>query len=227
MTKMPSPNLLNKNLEGGIPLRTVWDMPWVIGLELRRILVSPYIRLMFRQHGIRWGRGWRVWGMPIIQRYRGSDIHLGDRLNLRSWPAANPLAPNHPVVLATRTATAVIEVGEGVGMTGTTIVAAERVTLGNRVFMGANAVIVDTDFHPLDPETRQRDVLGGEHRPVVIEDDVFVGMNSLILKGVTIGAGAVVGAGSVVSRNVPPRTIVAGNPAQIIRSLQAPQGLRQ
>jgi galactoside O-acetyltransferase len=61
--------------------------------------------------------------------------------------------------------------------------------------------------------------LAGKHAPVIIEDDVFVGMHSLILKGVTIGRGSVVGAGSVVSRDVPPGVIVAGNPAQVIRPI--------
>jgi acetyltransferase-like isoleucine patch superfamily enzyme len=55
----------------------------------------------------------------------------------------------------------------------------------------------------------------------VIEDDVFVGMQSIILKGVTIGSGSVVGAGSVVTRNVPPGVVVAGNPAQVIKKLDA------
>jgi acetyltransferase-like isoleucine patch superfamily enzyme len=192
-------------------------MPWVAGLELRRILALPYIRLLFAYHGIRWQPRWRVWGMPIVQRYRGSRIELGEGLLLRSWPASNPLAPNHRVVLATRAAAAVIRAGRDVGMTGTTIVAAERIEIGDRVMIGSNATIVDTDFHPLDPETRRRDVLAGEHRPVILEDDVFVGMNSLILKGVRIGRGAVVGAGSVVVKDVPPGAVVAGNPARMVR----------
>jgi acetyltransferase-like isoleucine patch superfamily enzyme len=104
-------------------------------------------------------------------------------------------------------------------MTGATVVAAERVEIGSRVQIGATVTIVDTDFHPLHPDVRRRDILAGEHAPVTIEDDVFVGMNSLILKGVTIGAGAVVGAGSVVARDVPPAVIVAGNPARVVRKL--------
>ena len=104
-------------------------------------------------------------------------------------------------------------------MTGATIVAAERIEIGDRVFLGANATIVDTDFHPLDPQTRRIDVLAGRHAPVLIESDVFIGMNSLILKGVQIGTGSVIGAGSVVVRDVPPGVIAAGNPAQVVGSL--------
>jgi acetyltransferase-like isoleucine patch superfamily enzyme len=76
---------------------------------------------------------------------------------------------------------------------------------------------MDTDFHPLDPERRRNDPLDGATRPVVIEDDVFIGMNSLILKGVRLGKGCVIGAGSVVTHDVPAGAVAAGNPARIIR----------
>ena len=81
------------------------------------------------------------------------------------------------------------------------------------------ASIVDFDFPPLTPKARAEAVNAGAHAPIVIEDDVFVGMEALILKGVTVGEGAVVGAGSVVTQDVPPRAVVAGNPAQVVREL--------
>jgi acetyltransferase-like isoleucine patch superfamily enzyme len=187
--------------------------------ELRRVAAIPYIRLLFWLHGIRWGQGWRIYGMPIIQRYRGSQIDMGDGLSLRSWYSTNPLAPNHPVVLATRKAGATLRIGNHCGFTGTTLVAAERIEIGNRVAVGANVTITDTDFHPLDPAERQRDFLAGKHAPIIIEDDVFIGMHSLILKGVTIGRGSVIGAGSVVTDDVTSGTIVAGNPAKLVRNI--------
>jgi acetyltransferase-like isoleucine patch superfamily enzyme len=155
--------------------------------------------------------------MPIIQCWGGSQIVIGENVSLRSWYATNPLAPNHPVVLATRSPGARLHIGDDCGFTGTTLVAAERIEIGHRVAVGANTTITDTDFHPLNPLERQRDFLAGKHAPVIIEDDVFIGMHSLILKGVTIGKSSVVGAGSVVSRDVPPGVVVAGNPAQVVR----------
>jgi len=107
-------------------------------------------------------------------------------------------------------------VGEDCGFTGTTLVAADRITIGDRVLVGGNASIVDCDFHPLTPEGRAETINAGAAAPIVIEDDVFVGMEALILKGVTIGQGAVVGAGAVVTQDVPPRTVVAGNPATVV-----------
>lgn len=194
-------------------------MPWSAAFETRRILSWPWIRLQFALHGISWGKGWRIWGMPRIQRFRGSNILLGDGIQLRSWPSTNPLVPNHRIVLATRSSKALIRIGNSCGLTGTTIVAMERIEIGNRVLIGSNVTIVDTDFHPLDPVVRHFEILGGQHSPVVIEDDVFIGTGSLILKGVSIGSSAVIGAGSVVTNNVPQSVVAAGNPARVVRRI--------
>lgn len=194
------------------------DTPWRAQNELRRHLATPLIRARFALHRVHWGKGWRIFGMPVIQRHRGSRIELGDRLELRSWPASNPLTPVHRVVFATRTSHAEIRVGHDCGFTGSTLVAAVRIEIGDRVLVGANSTIVDTDFHPLDPETRRRDINAGRSAPVVIEDDVFIGMSCLILKGVRIGRGSVVGAGTVVTCDVPAGATVVGNPAVLVRA---------
>jgi acetyltransferase-like isoleucine patch superfamily enzyme len=104
-------------------------------------------------------------------------------------------------------------------MTGGALCASGRITIGNNVAVGANSVIIDTDFHPLRPEDRRLMPAEGKTADVIIEDDVFIGMSCLILKGVRIGRGSLIGAGSVVTKNVPPGMIVAGNPAQIVREL--------
>jgi acetyltransferase-like isoleucine patch superfamily enzyme len=75
---------------------------------------------------------------------------------------------------------------------------------------------MDTDFHPLEAQARRSDSEPAKTAPVTIEDDVFIGMNCLILKGVTLGRGSVIGAGSVVTKDVPPHTMVAGNPVRFI-----------
>jgi len=194
-----------------------WAKPWAIGNELRRLSSVPWIRLGFLAHGVPWGHGWRIFGMPRIQLHRGSKLELGDGLELRSWPASNPLTPHHPVVFATRAPAAVIRLGSHCGLTGATLVAATRIELGDRVLVGANAVLVDTDFHPVDAARRREQPNAGATAPIYIEDDVFIGMNAIILKGVRLGAGCTVGAGSVVTNDVPPGAVVAGNPAAVVR----------
>lgn len=107
-------------------------------------------------------------------------------------------------------------IGDDCGMTGAVLVADQSIVIGHRVLVGANAVISDTDFHPLSPLERRQDISAGASSPITIEDDVFIGMRALILKGVTVGRGAVVGAGSVVTKDVPRGSIVAGNPAKVV-----------
>jgi acetyltransferase-like isoleucine patch superfamily enzyme len=200
-------------------LQALLNTPWRISNELRRRVLVPLVRLQFATSGIHYGEGWRILGMPILQRHRQSSIRIGDYFEMRSWYRSNPLIPNHPVVLATRKADAEIIIGNHCGFTGSVIVAAQRVQIGDRVLLGANVVVMDTDFHPLHPDQRRVDTMNANHAPVIIEDDVFIGMNAMILKGVRIGAGSTIGAGSVVAKDIPPRSLAAGNPARVIRSL--------
>ena len=198
-------------------LRQARAMPWKASNELRRLLILPCAWWALRSLDL--GPGWRCYGLPIIQRHRGSVIRIGRRLSLRSTARSNPLGPNHPVIISTRRPGASLNIGDDFGMTGGSLVCDQRITIGDRVWVGANTIIADTDFHPLDPERRRESPLAAETAPIRIANDVFIGMNALILKGLTIGEEAVVGAGAVVTRDVPPRAIVAGNPATVIGEL--------
>jgi acetyltransferase-like isoleucine patch superfamily enzyme len=206
-----------------LDLSRVFDAPWKIWNELWRWIAYPRVRLLFAMNGIAWGNGWRIHGVPIIQKHRRSQMSFGPGLGLRSSVRSNPLGPNHPVVLSTWQAGATLQIGANFAMTGGTICAAEEIIIKNNVIVGANTTIIDTDFHPLTPEQRIVKPSDGKTCRIVIEDDVFVGMNCLVLKGVTIGQGSVVGAGSVVTKDVPSRVIVAGDPAQILRELSSRQ----
>jgi acetyltransferase-like isoleucine patch superfamily enzyme len=191
--------------------------PWKAANELERWLLLPYARFYFALAGVQWQRGWRLYGLPIIQRHRHSEMIIGEDMELRSTVRSNPLGANHPCILTTRRPGARLVIGSHFGMTGGSIVCEEAITVGNHVTVGCNTVISDTDFHPLDPALRRSAPLDGATRPVVIEDDVFIGMNTLILKGVRLGEGCVIGAGSVVTRDIPAGAVAAGNPAQVIR----------
>lgn len=195
------------------------ETPWRLANEIRRLLILPMVRVDFALAGIDWGTGWKIHGRPILQIHRHSTITIGSYLQLRSSSRSNPLSPQQPVVISTRTARAVLTIGDFFGMTGGSLVVDEQIQIGNNVAVGANTIICDTDFHPLQPSERQKDPNRGTTAPIVIEDNVFIGMQSLILKGVTIGTGSVIGAGSVVTRDVPPGVVVAGNPAKIIKRL--------
>ncbi len=196
-----------------------WDTRWKVWNGIGRWLVYPRVRLLFAVNGIAWGHDWRFHGVPIIQKHRQSRMSFGPGLGLRSFMRSNPLAPNHPVVLATWREGALLETGANFAMTGGTLCAARRITIGHNVTVGANTTIIDTDFHSLDTRQRWSERSGGETAAVAIGDNVFIGMNCIVLKGVTIGEGAAIGAGSVVTADVPPHVVVAGNPATFVREL--------
>jgi acetyltransferase-like isoleucine patch superfamily enzyme len=98
------------------------------------------------------------------------------------------------------------------------IYGARTVTIGDHVLMGARVTIIPHD-HPHERGALIRDQ-GMVSAPVTIEDNVWLGANAIVLKGVTIGTGSVIGAGSIVTRDVPPYTVVAGSPARVIRSIE-------
>ena len=85
---------------------------------------------------------------------------------------------------------------------------------------GAGCLITDSDSHPLHPSDRRRDHAKTVTKPIVIEDDVFVGARAIVLKGVRLGQGCVVGAGSVVTKDVPAMAIAAGNPAKVVAQVE-------
>ena len=121
-----------------------------------------------------------------------------------------------------------IEVGNDSILVGAIFMCAESIRVGQRVIISYNVTVADSDFHPLDPDARRLDALAntpyGDRsqrppvvtRPVVIEDDVWIGIGAILLKGVRIGQGAHIGAGSVVTKDVPAGVHVAGNPARLV-----------
>ena len=99
------------------------------------------------------------------------------------------------------------EIGEGTMIDMNAVVGA-RGTIGKNAHIGAGAVIAGV----LEPPSKT---------PVIIEDDVLIGANAVVLEGVRVGKGAVVAAGSVVTKDVPPNTVVAGSPAKVIKEKDA------
>lgn len=181
-------------------------------------LSMPFMRLRFMLAGVKWRKGWRLYGFPILQKHRLSHMSFGAHLQLRSSVRSNPAGTNHPVMLCTLEAGSSLTVGDYFGMSGGSLMAKKSIRIGDRVTVGANTIITDSDFHPMTPSERRVTPNQGENAAVVIEDDVFIGMNCLILKGVTIGRGCLIGAGSVVTKSIPAGAIAAGNPARVIRS---------
>jgi acetyltransferase-like isoleucine patch superfamily enzyme len=130
-------------------------------------------------------------------------------------------------------------IGNRVFIGASTIICRSKIEFGNNIFVAWNTCFYDHDSHSLDYRHRQQDITqqltdfrNGElfiknknwdvvnSAPIKICDNAWIGMNALILKGVTVGEGAIVAAGSVVTKSVPAWTIVAGNPAKVVKSLE-------
>ena len=146
----------------------------------------------------------RTLGRPRIENL--GRMELGRDILLRSV--------NVPVELCTGPE-GVLRIGDGTRLNyGVSIAAQKEVSIGHRTRIGPYVMIVDSDFH--DPYDRSR---RPEGRPVIIEDDVWIGAKASVLRGVRVGRGAVVGTGAVVTRDVEPFSIVAGVPARVVGRL--------
>ena len=169
------------------------------------------------------GRSCRFYGLPFFRRLPGSRIRIGGNCQFRSGRRSNLLGINRPCMISTISETAVVEIGAGCGFSGVVIGSASRIVIGERVLCGANVTITDSDWHPIEPRKRLASEPGAA-APVTIHDDVWLGMNVIVLKGVEIGRGTVVGAGSIVSHSLPAEVIAAGQPAVAIRRLTGDEG---
>lgn len=180
------------------------------GLILRLL----YIKARLKYRNINY-RGWCV-----IHAYPGSSIQLGRNCSLFSSFSSNMLGLYQRCIIVARYGGR-IEIGEHCGISGSTIYSWASIKIGNYTRIGANCKIIDNDFHPVELEHRH---LGFNEKytrraPIIIGDDCFIGMNSIILKGTTLGNNVIVGAGSVVHGTFPDNCIIAGNPAKIVRRL--------
>lgn len=173
------------------------------GEDLRRLrLVGPAINARVRLRSATLGRRVTLHGTPVVSN--DGRMTLGNRVRLVSTVAKlelGTLPGGH------------LEIGDNVFINyGTSLVSSAHVKIGNDCLIGTYVQVMDTDFHRV--EDKAWDTTGV---PIVIEDRVWLGNRSIILKGVRIGHDAVVAAGAVVTHDVEPRTLVAGVPAKLVR----------
>lgn len=180
---------------------------------------SVLLRLSFVLSKIKYNRVYFK-GWCIIHAFRGCSISIGDNTYLFSSFSSNMLGLYQRCIIVARYGGR-IEIGEHCGISGSTIYAYDSIKIGNYTRVGANCKIIDNDFHPIELDYRHKGLNEqySKRSPIVIGDDCFIGMNSIILKGTTLGDNVIVGAGSVVHGVFPNNCIIAGNPAKIVRLL--------
>lgn len=152
-----------------------------------------------------------VGGIPSV--YGEMELHVGEKVTLHgstSFFAAKVFA--HPrLTIGDRThCGSFVNVSVGAG-----------VHIGNDVLIANRVTLVAYDGHPMDAELRRRGVPAeaASSRPIFIDDDVWICQGAMIMKGVQVGRGSIVAADAVVVKDVPPYSVVAGNPARVVKTL--------
>jgi len=177
-------------------------------------------KLYFLIHGVKFGKNLRMRSLPICRKHRQATIEIGEDVIVNNKICENLAGITHRSVLAAVSPDATLKIGNHVGMSGVILYCTKMITVGDYVNLGAGVRVYDTDFHPVGFAPRRlNDTSMICSSPVTICDDVWVGANAIILKGVTIGPRSVIAAGSVVAKDVPQDVIAAGVPAKIIRSI--------
>lgn len=154
-------------------------------------------------------------GRPLVRCVRGGTLEIGAGVKINTRVSSNPVIGRTRTSLMVMAPGARMMIGAHVGMSGVCICAANSVEIGERTIIGADALITDTDFHSPLPDGRWSNDAAGASAPVVIGKGCFIGARAIILKGVTIGDGAVVAAGALVTRDVPAEHLAIGNPAVV------------
>lgn len=175
--------------------------------------MSLWYSLYLRIQGYRIGKKVTFQNYPIIESINGSKITIGDNVVICSDSKFTALGINHKVIIRTLTSAAKIYIGNNCGISGATICAAEEIKIGENTMLGANVSIMDTDFHPIQHKNRRynKEWTNVKCRPVNIGNNVFIGTNAIILKGVSIGDNSIIAAGAIISKNIPANVIAYPN----------------
>ena len=176
-------------------------------------------KLFLKACGIKYGNGLKLYGWPFMFRFGKASIEIGENASINSSFFSNLLGLFQRTIIIAKN-NSKIKIGNRVGISGATIYAWNSIEIGDDTRVGANVKIVDTDFHPVEPEERLKgNNAAAGCKPIWIGKNVFIGMNSIILKGTMIGDNSVVGAGAVVHGDFPANCVIAGNPAKIVKKL--------
>lgn len=188
---------------------------------------SNWFKLVMKMTKVEYGKKLLLKGMPVIFNKGGAKLKIGNNVTIKSSFLSNLVGLYSRTIIVTRAPSAVIEIGNNVGISGATIYARKGIYIGDNTCIGGNSKILDNDFHPINAEDRLR-LLGDRHggdselvasSEIHIGKNCLIGCNSIILKGTVLGDGCVVGAGAVVAGKFEDNCVIAGNPASVTRKL--------
>ena len=171
-----------------------------------------------------------IYGKLYTHKHKSASIIIGKSLVVRSGFNTNPISRNLYAFLNAEREDSLIRIGDYVGISGACIWAKQSIIIGDYVNIGADCILIDSDEHSLDYRIRTSgkmyniseslDSHMAKCSAIRVENHALIGARSIILKGVTIGEGSIIGAGSVVTKNILPFSIAAGNPARVIKKIE-------
>lgn len=186
---------------------------------------SAIVRFFLNHHRCNVGSGLCCDGLPRIRMQKPGSIKIGNNVTLNCRKMSNLAGISQPTILQCINE-GQISLGDGSGLSAAILSSRSHISLGQRCNLGVNARVYDHDFHSLDHShrtDRRTDQMHTKSAPIEIGDDVLVGANVIILKGVSIGPRSLVAAGSVVTKGAyPGDSLIGGNPAKVIRQLGKP-----
>jgi len=175
------------------------------------------MRISFISWGVKLKGKQSFFGKTYLNFHPSSIVTIGGNCTFRSSFSSNSIGLKQKCFISAGK-NAELFIGNDCGLSGTVINAEKSIIIGNRVFCGANVTICDSDRHPVDAKLRFSNEKG-EMGSVVIEDDVWLGMNVVVMKGVCIGKGSVIAANSVVVKNIPRNVVAGGTPAVKLKEI--------
>jgi acetyltransferase-like isoleucine patch superfamily enzyme len=187
--------------------------------KLLRLFDHLYNRLILMRNDVQYKTFPQISGRIMIAG--DGKIKLGHNVVFNSSFRSN-IVGGFRSVLFTRNKNASIEIGDDTGLSNVIIVAFTSIYIGDNVNIGAGTKIFDSDFHSLNFLERSHiPQINIKSKPIIIKHRVFIGADVIIMKGITIGEEAVIGIGAVVTKDVPPGEVWAGNPARFIKKVPA------
>lgn len=175
-------------------------------------------RVIFRRDNIIKKGELYVSGKPILDIKSGSYLLIGDNVTINSRNRGYHLNMHSPVKLFADRSEAFIHIGDNTRIHGSAIHAQQSIDIGKNCLIAANCQIIDCNGHDLSfCRVENRIKTTGTAKAIKIEDDVWIGANTIVLPGVTIGKGSIISANSVVKNDIPPMVIAGGNPAKLIK----------
>lgn len=189
----------------------------IVCVKVSTLFHTAVTTMKLKALGCEVGKGFKIDGKLWIWAQKKGCFRLGDNVRINSRFGSNLVGITNPAVFQCLE-NGTITIGNNSGLSSPVLSTRSSITIGDNVKIGGNVRVFDHNYHSLDFEKRRGKETSDDVKtsPVKIGNDVFIGTNAIVLKGVTIGDRAIVGAGSVVSKDIPADEIWAGNPARCL-----------